>query len=77
MPALTYASRPKTKLGLISSAPLSRGRRIAIVVILVLSALITPPDVFTQVLLGGPLYVLYEISIIVVRLTNRPKAIED
>lgn len=59
------------KLGLITAATLASGRRIAAIVILVLSALITPPDVFTQVLLGGPLYVLYEVSIIVVRLTTR------
>ena len=59
------------KLGLITAATLASGRRIAAIVILVLSALITPPDVFTQVLLGGPLYILYEISIVVVRFTNK------
>ncbi len=57
------------KLGLITSQTLASGRRIAIVLILIFSALITPPDIFTQILLGGPLYVLYEISIIVVRVT--------
>ncbi|MDH4158534.1 MAG: twin-arginine translocase subunit TatC, partial [candidate division Zixibacteria bacterium] len=61
------------KMGLISSKFLARGRRYAVVIMLVVSAIITPPDVFTQVLLAVPLYVLYEISIIVVRLVEREK----
>lgn len=59
------------KLGLITAKTLAGGRRVAAVLILIFSALITPPDIFTQVLLGGPLYVLYEVSIIVVRVTQK------
>ena len=40
-------------------------RRHAFIVILILAALITPPDVVTQFLIGFPLYILYEISIII------------
>ncbi|MFH1687323.1 MAG: twin-arginine translocase subunit TatC [bacterium] len=60
------------KLGLVTPAMLSKGRRYAVVIILIAAAIITPPDVFTQVLLAGPIYLLYEVSIIVVRLT-RPR----
>ncbi len=59
------------KIGLIAPSTLRKGRRIAIVVILVVAALITPtPDAFSMLLLAVPLYVLYEVSIFVVRLTG-------
>lgn len=60
------------RIGLIDSGMLKRIRRYAIVGILVLAAAITPsPDMFSQVMLAVPLYVLYELSIIVVRMTGR------
>lgn len=59
------------KIGIISSATLRKARKFAFVGILILSAVLTPsPDVFSQLLLAGPLYVLYEASIIVVRITS-------
>lgn len=58
------------KIGILSSAFLAHGRRYAIVIMLIVSAIITPPDVFTQLLLAIPLYILYEVSIIVVRYTG-------
>ena len=59
------------KIGLISSGLLSKGRRYAIVIILIVAAILTPtPDVFTQLLLAVPLYLLYELSIIIVRKTG-------
>jgi sec-independent protein translocase protein TatC len=71
MPVLAYALG---KIGLLSSSFLARGRKIAIVVILIVAAVLTPtPDVFTQLLLAVPMYLLYEISIVVVRLTGRRK----
>lgn len=60
------------KLGVITSGFLARGRRIAIVLILIASAVLTPtPDVVTQLLLAVPMYLLYETSIVVVRMTGR------
>lgn len=59
------------KFGLVTAEFLGKGRRYAAVGILIAGAIITPPDVFTQVLLAVPMYLLYEVSIIVVRLTNR------
>jgi len=59
------------RIGLISSDFLAKGRRYAVIAIAVLAALITPPDVISQVGIGVPLYILYEISIIIVRLTGR------
>ncbi|MCA2013409.1 twin-arginine translocase subunit TatC [Cereibacter sphaeroides] len=54
------------KAGLISAAALRAGRKWAVVGILVLAALVTPPDVVTQVILFTVVYALYEISVILV-----------
>lgn len=54
------------KIGLVTSKDLKSYRRIAIVVILIVSAIITPPDLMTQLLISFPLYGLYEISIYIV-----------
>jgi sec-independent protein translocase protein TatC len=54
-----------TKAGIITPEFLKIYRKHAIVVILVLSALITPPDVISQILMCFPLLFLYEISIVV------------
>ena len=59
------------RVGLISSSFLAKGRRYAIIAILILGAVITPPDIFTQVLLAIPIYLLYEISIILVKYTGK------
>ncbi len=61
------------KMGLITPQFLAKGRRYAFVIILVAAAIITPPDIFTQVLLAFPLYILYEVSIIVVRMVEPRK----
>ncbi|MEL6987572.1 MAG: twin-arginine translocase subunit TatC, partial [Bacteroidota bacterium] len=52
-----------SKIGLVTPEFLKKYRKHAFVVILVVSAIITPPDVITQLLIGFPLYMLYEISI--------------
>lgn len=52
-----------TKAGLVTPAFLKKYRRHSLVLILALSAIITPPDVFSQVLVAVPLLILYEISI--------------
>lgn len=52
-----------SKLGLVTPAFLRTYRRHAFVVFLVLSAIITPPDMITQLLIAIPLYGLYEVSI--------------
>ena len=59
------------RVGILSHRFMARGRRYAAIVILVLAAILTPPDIFSQVALGVPLYLLYEISILIVFLTGR------
>jgi len=54
-----------SKIGLVTPEFLKSYRRHSFVIILILAAVITPPDVVTQFLIGVPLYFLYEISIII------------
>ena len=54
-----------SKVGLLSPSNMKAYRKHAIIGILVLAALITPPDVITQFLIGMPLYLLFEISILI------------
>lgn len=53
------------KVGIVTPQLMRTYRRHAIVLILVLAALITPPDVMTQFLIGIPLFILYELSIFI------------
>ncbi|MEM9011759.1 MAG: twin-arginine translocase subunit TatC [Pseudomonadota bacterium] len=59
------------KAGLVSSDGLGRTRKYAVVGILVVAAIVTPPDVITQVILFVVVYSLYEISIQLVRMVER------
>jgi len=55
------------KSGLVQLDTLKKGRRYAIVLIVTVAAFITPPDIFSQIALSVPLYVLYELSILFCR----------
>ncbi len=61
------------KLGLIDDKTLKDFFRYAVVIIFVVAALLTPPDVLTQLLMAGPLIMLYGVSILIVRLVNPHK----
>ena len=61
------------RMGLLSDRWMSEYRRHAIVAILIVSAIITPTtDVFTLVVVALPIYLLYEVSIQIVRVTKHP-----
>ncbi len=61
------------KVGLVSAAGLRKVRKYAIVGILVLAAVVTPPDVVTQIILFTVVYGLYEISIQLVRRVEKKR----
>ncbi|MDD5439949.1 MAG: twin-arginine translocase subunit TatC [Candidatus Omnitrophica bacterium] len=63
-----------TKLGLVTPRFLAKKRRYAILVIFIVSAILTPPDVMSQFLMAGPLVVLYELSILLSRFVYRAPA---
>jgi sec-independent protein translocase protein TatC len=62
LPIVVYFA---TKAGLVSSALLKIYRKHSIIVILMLSAVMTPPDPFSQVLIAIPLGLLYQLSILI------------
>ncbi len=57
------------KMGVIDSNVLKQYRAYAFILIMVVAAIITPPDIFTLVLVSIPIYGLYEISILVLKKT--------
>ena len=59
------------RAGLITSGFLVRNRRVAIVVIFIIAAFLTPPDPFSQLILGACIISLYEVSVISVRLAEK------
>ena len=61
------------KAGLVNAEGLGAVRKYAVVGILVLAALVTPPDVITQVILFVVVYGLYEVSIFLVRRVDRKR----
>lgn len=56
-----------SKLGIVTSTMLSAYRKHALLLIMLVAAIITPPDLMTLILVSIPLYILYEISIRVAR----------
>lgn len=61
-----------TKVGIITPDFLRKNRKISLVVVLSLSAIITPPDIASQIIVSIPILVLYEVSILISRIvTNR------
>jgi sec-independent protein translocase protein TatC len=62
MPLATFIL---ARMGIVTPELMLRQARIAILIIFILSAFLTPPDPFTMILMAGPLIMLYIISIIV------------
>ena len=52
-----------TGLGLVRAEWLVKGRKVMVVIIFVLAAIITPPDIVSQVMVAVPMVLLYELSI--------------
>lgn len=66
-----------SKIGLVTPDVMRNYRKHAIILILVVAAIITPPDLITQILIGLPLFILYEISIYIsARVEKKQKALE-
>jgi len=57
-------------LGMINDKQMTEFFKYAIVIIFIVAALLTPPDVLTQLLMAGPLIILYGFSILIVKMVN-------
>lgn len=64
------------KIGLVTAAFLSKYRRYALLIIVILAAIVTPPDVSSQILMSIPLAILYEVGIVIAKRVERRKAAE-
>jgi len=65
-------------LGMVNDRQMSDFFKYAVVIIFIVAALLTPPDVLTQLLMAGPLIILYGFSILIVRFVNpAPKEDEE
>jgi sec-independent protein translocase protein TatC len=65
------------RVGVVSSVQLRSARRYAILGIVAMAAMVTPPDAFSMLSLALPMIVLYEASIWCVRLIENRRAVED
>ncbi len=61
------------KMGIVTPAYLRKKRKYAILLAFVFGAILTPPDVMTQLMMAVPLVLLYEIGIVVARLARKKK----
>jgi sec-independent protein translocase protein TatC len=74
LPVITFFL---AKIGLVTDQSLKDFFRYAIVVIFILSAILTPPDVITQFLMAIPLIFLYGVSIMIAKAINPAEGVED
>jgi len=64
-------------LGMVNDRQMAAFFKYAVVIIFVVAALLTPPDVLTQMLMAGPLIILYGLSILIVKMVNPAPPLED
>lgn len=62
-----------TRMGVIDAAWLRENRRYSIVVIFIVAAILTPPDVISQMMMAIPLLILYEISVVIAHIVGPAK----
>ena len=65
------------RAGVTTSVGLAAKRKYALVIVFIAAAIITPPDIISQIGLAIPIIILYEISIIAVRMVEKKKAQAD
>ncbi|MFA7232330.1 MAG: twin-arginine translocase subunit TatC [Victivallaceae bacterium] len=64
------------KTGLVNLTTLKKQRPVILVIILILSAILTPPDVFSQLIMAIPTYLLFEISLLLASISIKSKPAE-
>ena len=61
------------RMGIVTASFLAEQRRVALVLILFVAAVITPPDVLSQLVVTMPIMLLYEVGIVVVRRVEKSR----
>jgi sec-independent protein translocase protein TatC len=65
------------RMGLVTPELLRRKRKYAILLTFVMASILTPPDVVTQLMMAGPLIILYEISIFIAKIAVKRRAAKE
>lgn len=68
LPVIAYVL---AKMGIVEADMLAKYRKHAFIIIMLVAAVITPPDIMTLILVSGPLYLLYEVSIKIIQHTRK------
>ena len=66
-----------SKMGIVTPQFLRKYRKHSVVVILIIAAIVTPPDPLSQIMITIPLYILFEISIVISAIVARQKAKDE
>lgn len=66
-----------TKIGLVTPEILRKYRKFALVIVLVVSAVITPPDIVSQIIVAIPILILYEVSIYISKIVIKNQLKEE
>lgn len=66
-----------TRIGVLDPRTVAGRRKYAILVIFIVSAVLTPPDVFSQLLMALPLWLLFEVSLLVARVAARGRPVDE
>lgn len=66
-----------SRLGIVTATMMRKARKFAILFSFILAAILTPPDVVSQLLMAGPLMILYEISIVIAALFGKHRHSEE
>lgn len=74
MPIVIYVL---CKLGIVSVTQLIALRKYIVLVIFIVAAFLTPPDVFSQVLMALPMLILYEVGILVAKVTTTKTLVKE
>jgi len=74
LPVVVYVL---AKIGIVTSSFMKKSRKYAFIIVLIVAAIITPPDVFSQIIVTIPLWLLYEVSIIVAKRVEPKDIIAD
>ena len=66
-----------TQFGFLRPEWMKKARPLAIVVVFIISAFITPPDIISQCLVAGPMIILYQFSILLCKIFGKRKSKES
>jgi sec-independent protein translocase protein TatC len=66
-----------SKVGIVSSSFLKKYRRHSYIALFLLAAIITPPDIFSMLVVSGPLILLYEFGVLLAKQIERKRKNEE